>query len=96
MNRATKSQLAARVRVYAGQLRHQGTQNPPTASPLAHSAVETDYALASEDALITEAKNVLRIARLTTFRATTKAEAVAVILGINGGGRHVHPVRTRE
>ena len=96
MTRATKAQLAARVRVYAGQLRRRGAQNRATASPLAHSAVQTDCALVSEDVLIAEAKNVLRNARLTTFRVTMKAEAVAVILGINGGACHVHPVRTRE
>ena len=62
-------------------------------SPLAHRAVETDYALVPEDALIAEAKNVLRNARLTTFAVTTKAEAVAVILGIRGKrGRYVHPM----
>ncbi|SPF49855.1 hypothetical protein SBA1_950004 [Candidatus Sulfotelmatobacter kueseliae] len=89
----TKAQLAARIRAYAGQLRRNGTQNPPTASPLAHRALETDYALVPEDALITEAKIVLRNARLTTFAVTTKAEAVAVILGIRGKrGRYVHPM----
>jgi hypothetical protein len=50
-----KDEIAARVRAYAGQLRRNSTHNPPTASPLAHRAVETDYALVSEDALITEA-----------------------------------------
>ena len=88
MNRSTtKAQLAARIRAYAGRLRRQSTQNSATASPLAHKAVKADYSLVPEDALIAEAKNVLRNARLTTFLVTTKAEAVAVLLGINGKQR---------
>jgi len=85
----TKAQLAARIRAYAGQMRRNTTQNPPAASPLAHNAVETNYPLVPEDALIAEAKNILRHARLTTFVVTTKAEAVAVILGINGKPRSI-------
>jgi len=83
----TKAQLAARIRAYAGHLRRHSTQNPALASPLAHNAVETDYALVREDALMAEAKSILRNARVTTFVVTTKAEAVAVILGINGNQR---------
>jgi hypothetical protein len=68
-------------------LRRNSTQNPPIPSPLVHSVVEADYALVLEDALIAEAKNILRNARLTTFVVSTKAEAVAVIRGINGKPR---------
>jgi len=75
-----------RVRSHAVALLRSGKQNSPLASRLAHLVVEAEYASVSEDALIHEAKDVLRAARLSLI-IRSKAEAVAVIRGITAYGR---------
>jgi len=72
---------AGRVRNYAVLLARKTRQNPATASALAQGLVDK-YDHVSETKLISQAKDVLRAARLTAFTVTTKAEAVAVIRGL--------------
>jgi len=72
----------ARTRDYAALLARKTRQNPATASPLAQSLVESEYEQVSENKLITEAKNLLRSARLTAFTVSTKAEAIAILRGL--------------
>lgn len=73
---------AGRIRNYAVLLARRTRQNPATASALAQGLVDTEYEHVSETKLISQAKDVLRAARLTAFTVTTKAEAVAVIRGL--------------
>ena len=77
----------ALVRDYAVRLARKTRVNPPAPSRLTLTLVEAEYEAVSEEVLISEARSVLRAARLTAFTVTTKAEAVAVIRGINRGRR---------
>ncbi|HYA24790.1 MAG TPA: hypothetical protein VEF05_11560 [Terriglobales bacterium] len=73
---------AGRIRNYAALLASRARQNPATASALARGLVDKEYDHVSETKLISQAKTILRAARLTAFTVTTKAEAVAVIRGL--------------
>jgi hypothetical protein len=75
------------VRDYAVRLARKTKENPAAPSRLTLALVEDEYDDVSDDALIAEARNVLRAARLTALTVTTKAEAVAVIRGVNRGRR---------
>lgn len=66
------------IRDYAVLLARKTRQNPATPSSLAQSLVESEYEQVSENKLISEARDILRAARLTAFTVTTKAEAVSL------------------
>jgi len=80
----------ALVRTYATTLARTSRQNPIAPSRLTLTLVEAEYEHVREEVLISEARTVLRAARLTAFVVTTKADAVAVLRGVTSsktGGR---------
>ncbi len=79
----SRQSRVALVRDYAVRLARKTKENPAAPSRLTLTLVEAEYDDVSEDALIAEARSVLRAARLTALTVTTKAEAVAVIRGVN-------------
>jgi hypothetical protein len=83
----SRQSRVALVRDYAVRLSRRTRENPAAPSRLTLKLVEAEYDAVSEDALIAEARSVLRTARLTALTVTTKAEAVAVIRGVNRGRR---------
>lgn len=82
-----KSAELVHVRLHALTLVKSGRKNLPTASLLTQKITQTSYADVSEQALISLAQKVLRVARLTTFIPQTKADAVSIIEGIRPAGR---------
>jgi hypothetical protein len=76
-----------RVRRHALTLVKSGRHNHATPSRLTQKLADTYYAESTDQELVALAQRILQAARLTTFVAQTKADAISILEGIRPAGR---------